>query len=160
MALESAEARQRQAPASELMVHLGYLLNKAALGYKARADAAVDPLGLYGKLMGVLVVVQGQGPLTQQRLGQLVGVDRSTMVQLIDSLEAKALVERQSVATDRRSHAVAITAKGRKVLEQAIDKVGHEEKAYLSPLNQAEQKALRSLLGRLIVAHHPQEEGA
>jgi DNA-binding MarR family transcriptional regulator len=160
MAQAGMETKGRTAPAEELMALWGYLLNRTALHYKEMADAAVAALGLSGRLTGILRVVQAQGPLSQQRLGGLVGVDRSTMVLLLDALEAKALVERQSVAGDRRSHAVAITAKGRRVLEQALEKVAEEERGFMAPLSASEQKALKSLLGRLILAHHPQEEGA
>jgi DNA-binding MarR family transcriptional regulator len=142
------------APAEELMALLGYLLNKSAARFKDRADAAVEGLGLSGRLAGILRVVEAQGPLSQQRLGSLVGVDRSTMVLLLDALQ------RQSVASDRRSHAVAITPKGRRVLEQAQERIVQEERAFLAALSATEQKALRSLLGRLVVAHHPQGEGA
>jgi DNA-binding MarR family transcriptional regulator len=148
------------APAEELMALLGYLLNKSAARFKDRADAAVEGLGLSGRLAGILRVVEAQGPLSQQRLGSLVGVDRSTMVLLLDALQGQALVERQSVASDRRSHAVAITPKGRRVLEQAQERIVQEERAFLAALSATEQKALRSLLGRLVVAHHPQGEGA
>jgi len=158
MAQLNAKPETANAPAAELMEHLGYLLNVNTLRYKAQVEAALEPLGLSGRFLGVLVVAAAHGPLSQQRLGQYVGVDRSTMVLLLDGLEARALVERQSVASDRRSHAVAITAKGRKVLEQALGIAESVEKDFLAPLSQAEQKALRGLLDRLILAHHPQEE--
>ena len=160
MAHASVEMKVAAAPAEELMALWGYLLNRTALHYKDMADAAVSALGLTGRLTGILRVVESQGPITQQRLGSLVGVDRSTMVLLLAALEAKALVERQSVAGDRRSHAVAITAKGRRVLEQALAKVAEDERGFMAPLSAAEQKTLKSLLGRLILAHHPQQEGA
>jgi len=42
----------------------------------------------------VLTLIESEGPASQQRLADRVGVDRTTMVALVDALEEKGLVNR------------------------------------------------------------------
>jgi len=154
--MSEAKLNQRAQPAVELMGSLGFLLNRTAQHFHDQGTAVLAPLGLSGRAYGLLRVVGAREPLTQCGLGQLVGVDRSSMVLLVDALEKEGLVERQAAPGDRRSHAVAITAKGRRVLAQAQEQLKAVEVRFLESLKPAEQKALRENLARLALAHHPQ----
>lgn len=59
-------------------------------------------------------MILSEGPLSQQALGQRMGVDRSTIVTLVDDLEAAGLVERRRNPADRRAYALQATAAGRR----------------------------------------------
>lgn len=74
---------------------LGYLL-KHAQARLARASAeALAPYGVDGHLLAVLVVLSGGEPLSQVEAAGRLGVDRTTMVSLIDGLEDQGLVQRR-----------------------------------------------------------------
>lgn len=76
-----------------LATRLGYLLKHAQLRYQSLQYPALNPMGLDGRLLAVLVLVAGEGPALQQRISARLKVDRTTMVGLIDALEERGFVE-------------------------------------------------------------------
>src|SRR5438876_560279 len=56
---------------------------------------------------------------SQQDLARQLGVSGPVVVELIDELEGKALVERGRNPHDRRSYALVLTAEGRDVISRA-----------------------------------------
>jgi DNA-binding MarR family transcriptional regulator len=105
---------------------------------------------LTGKHFGCLTVILSEGPLSQQALGQRMGVDRSTIVALVDDLEAAGFVERRRNPADRRAYALEATAAGRRWQEQAERAVEEVEDELLAPLSAAERRQLIGLLQRVL----------
>jgi DNA-binding MarR family transcriptional regulator len=103
--------------------------------------------------MGVLVVLSGKGSISQHEIGLCTHIDRTTMVALIDDLEQKGLVERQEHPTDRRSHSLVLTAKGKELLPKAHKLSEAAEKNFLNGLTAREQKEVIQLLRKLILSH-------
>src|SRR5919202_1159728 len=96
---------------------------------------ALGSVGLTPALFALLNVIAARQGAIQQELGSALGIDRSTMVSLIDELENAGLARRRPSATDRRAREIAITPKGRRRLERArglISKVEDEVLAGLS----------------------------
>ena len=79
-------------------------------------------------------------------------VTSGSMTNRIDRLESAGLVERLPNPADRRGLLVQLTQKGRLLIETALVEQMAEQKAALSPLSQAEQAQLSSLLARLILS--------
>src|ERR687896_461660 len=75
---------------------------------------ALESLGLTTALFALLNVLGTREGAIQQELGGAMGIDPSTMVSLIDQLEAAGLAKRRPRPTDRRAREVAITPKGRR----------------------------------------------
>lgn len=91
---------------------IGPLLRQAQR-HSARAfAAALQPLGIEGRHYGVLYHLDLYGPLSQRRLMDLTGDDRSAMVRTIDDLERLGLAIRRPDPVDRRAHAVELTDAG------------------------------------------------
>jgi DNA-binding MarR family transcriptional regulator len=57
--------------------------------------------------------------LKQESLGESLRIQRPNVVTIIDQLEHRGLVQRGAVPGDRRSYALVLTAKGRKLLAEA-----------------------------------------
>ena len=72
------------------------------------------------------------------------------MVSLIDQLETAGLAERRPRPTDRRAREVAITPKGRRVLEQARRLAMQVEDDVLRGLSPAERRRMLALLRRAV----------
>jgi DNA-binding MarR family transcriptional regulator len=98
---------------------IGPLLRQAQRHSARTFVAALQPLGIEGRHYGVLYHVELLGPLSQRRLMDLTGEDRSSMVRTMDDLERIGLAERRPDPTDRRAHAVELTDAGRRVLVEA-----------------------------------------
>ena len=78
------------------------------------------------------------------------GIDRSTMVSLIDQLESAGLAKRRPSATDRRAREIAITAKGRRLLQRARRMISETEDEVLGGLTTEERSELERLLRRAL----------
>src|SRR6266851_4821389 len=72
----------------------GALLTIAARTGQELAGKRLAPMGLTVRLCGVLNLL-GNGPISQQELGEQLGIDRTTIVELIDDLEHQGLVVRR-----------------------------------------------------------------
>src|ERR671924_1191291 len=96
----------------------GALLTIAARTGQELAKRRLSPLGLSVQLCGVLNLL-AEGPISQQALGEQLGIDRTTIVELIDELEQQGVVVRRRNPADRRSYALTLTPKGRAVQKRA-----------------------------------------
>jgi DNA-binding MarR family transcriptional regulator len=121
-----------------------------------RTAEALESLGLTTALFALLNVLGARDAAIQQELGSAMGVDPSTMVSLIDQLEAGGLAKRRPRPTDRRAREVVITPKGRRVLEQARRLAMQVEDDVLGGLSPAERRRLLALLRRAVDSAPPQ----
>ena len=127
----------------------GALLVIAARRGQELARRRLAPMGLSVQLCGVLNLL-AQGPVSQHELGAQLGIDRTTMVELIDDLERRGAVVRRKNPADRRSYALSLTPVG-KVLQKKAGRAFDEAAAdVFEPLRRAEQQALRDMLRRVI----------
>jgi DNA-binding MarR family transcriptional regulator len=122
----------------------------------ARTAEALEPLGLTPALFALLNLLRVSDGASQQELGSEMGVDPSTMVSLIDRLESAGLAKRRAHPTDRRAHAVALTPKGRRVLERARRSATHVQADVLRGLTGDERRELMTLLRRALDSAPPQ----
>jgi hypothetical protein len=87
---------------------LGYLLKHAHLALEHRAQAALADGGVTVRDLGVLRVIASGEAQSQQEAAAVLGVDRTSMVALLDALERQAIVAqalRTRPATQRhRAH--------------------------------------------------------
>ena len=132
-------------PLPALAGRLGYLLKHAQLRLAELTGSAMAPFGITGRQCAVLIAIDGQAPLSQQEVARL-GVNRTTMVLLIDELENKALVQRRRDPDDRRKNVVVLTNAGRTTLREASRASAEAERLFLGPLSDDEATQLRQAL--------------
>jgi DNA-binding MarR family transcriptional regulator len=117
-----------------LAFRLGYLMKHAQQQLLQAAGPAMAPFGIDGRELTVLSLLAAGLPLSQQEAAEQLGVDRTTMVALVDALEAKGLVGRERSAQDRRKNIVRLTAAGRRCLRDAGEAREKAEREFLAPL--------------------------
>jgi MarR family transcriptional regulator, transcriptional regulator for hemolysin len=115
-----------------------------------RAAEVLGSVGLTPALFGLLNVIGAREGAIQQELASAMGIDRSTMVTLIDQLESTGLAKRRPSATDRRAREIAITPKGRRVLQRSRRLVSETEDEVLAGLTAEQRSELVSLLRRAL----------
>jgi DNA-binding MarR family transcriptional regulator len=120
-----------------LASRLGYLLKHAQQQLVEAAAPVMAPFEIDGRELAVLTVLAAQAPLSQQEAAEELGVDRTTMVALVDALEAKGLVERHRSPQDRRKNIVVLTAGGQDCLRDAGQARDEVEREFLGPLGDA-----------------------
>lgn len=84
-------------------------------------------------------------PMSQRQLSELLIIDASDMVRLIDSLEKQNWVTRERDPKDRRRQIIASTKKGTKALAKLGDDVAAAEDRALEASSQKQLKSLKKL---------------
>ena len=151
----SSVARDRSAAAEaspELTSRLGYLLKHAQLRLAELTAAALEPYGITGRELAVLMVLAEGEPASQQEAARRLGIDRTSMVTFLDTLEAKGLVERHPHAHDRRRNVVELTTAGRGTLRDARRAGDQAEREFLTPVSGPEADRLKDTLLSLVRA--------
>src|SRR5215471_20587606 len=91
--------------------------------------------------VGILLLIDANPGVTQSTLAQAVGLDRSTMVGLIDTLEERRLIERRR-GEDRRTNGLWLTRPGRRLLGGLKRRIEQHEKRVAARLSAAERAQL------------------
>ena len=126
-----------------------FTLARASQRSKDLFEQALSPLGLRSKHYAVLALLRENGDLSQQAAGQRLGIDRTTMVTVIDDLERSEYAERNPKPEDRRSYIVRLTSKGEQALVRADSAIASAENELLAQLSTAERRQLHLLLGKI-----------
>jgi DNA-binding MarR family transcriptional regulator len=138
------------APETDPLPRLGYLLKHANLRYAELTGAALAPLGIDTREWVTLMYLDSQPQLSQAEAAKRLGIDRTTMVAVIDQLERKGLVARRPHPDDRRKNAVEVTPAGRDLRERADRQIDECERRFLAGLGQAEARQLKRALHAVI----------
>jgi DNA-binding MarR family transcriptional regulator len=133
-----------------LTSRIGYLLKHVHARFHLIQQEGLEPLGLTGRSLAVLVEASEHGPAFQQRIGERLSVDRTTMVALIDELESAGYVERHRDTADRRGYLVHVTAKGQEALASGIATSDGIEATFLENLPPSERDTFRTLMAKLV----------
>ena len=135
-------------PPEGLVSNVCWLLSRANWLQKAEIEAALETAGLTTRQHQVLTAALG-AELTQTRLANILGLDKTTMMVALDELEREGLAERKSLPTDRRARIVAVTAEGRKLLRKADKAFVEANDRVLSRLPENERTVFLQALERL-----------
>jgi DNA-binding MarR family transcriptional regulator len=127
----------------------GFLLSWNGQRMAHRFAAALDPFGLRPPHFGVMTMIDSEPGSAQQRLVKRSMIDASSMVAVIDELEAMGLAERRRHPDDRRKHAVYLTPQGRRTLQRARQAAVKLAQDVFAPLDPGELETLRRLLRKL-----------
>jgi DNA-binding MarR family transcriptional regulator len=121
-----------------------------------RFAQALESAGLKAALFLLLNFLGAREGAIQQEIGSELGIDPSTMVSLIDELESGGLATRRPHPKDRRAREVAITPRGRRMLERSRRLAMEVEDDVLRGLTAAERRELLALLRRALSSAPPQ----
>jgi len=98
---------------------------------------------------GVLTLIAENPDLNQSGLASALGIERSTMVAVINVLERRNLVKRQESTADRRSYVLSLSKQGKEVLGSVKTKVRQHEKQITATLEGSEKQTLLDLLKKI-----------
>ena len=146
----------RPAADTEVAEFAGQLFFRLWRASHTRIADALKSVGLTPALFGLLNVLGAREGAIQQELSSAMGIDPSTMVSLIDELEKAGLAKRRPHPTDRRAREVAITPKGRRILERGRGLANQVDDDVLQGLTAAERRQLLTLLRRALRSAPPQ----
>ena len=133
----------------------GFLLSVLGDGFQRRIREVLAAHDLKPRQLRILDLLGEHGPVGQRELAELMSVDQSVLVGLLNPRDTARLVKRQRDANDRRRHVVTITAAGRRRLAKADQEFREAEDAFFGELTADEREQLHRMLSRLREASDP-----
>lgn len=131
-------------------VHSLPLLQHLAHTGRRATEGALAPSGLRPRHIVALRVLSDSGPASQQALADVLSLDPSNVVGLLNELEERGLVTRRRDPTDRRRHIVELSEQGERALVQAQRTMVRAEDDLLGALSPEERATLHALLSRAL----------
>jgi DNA-binding MarR family transcriptional regulator len=160
MNLQSQACLPKELATSEV-----FLLGRLGYGLKRHAAEEVEAIGYSLYDYSVMALLADGMCQAQASIADVLQLDRSQLVGLLDALEERGLVERRRDPSDRRRHRVTLTKAGEGELAKLRELVQRIEEEFLAPLDAESREALYQLLVRLASYHDerfpvPAEAGA
>ena len=154
MSAAEAQPRQTQLP-EELLGSTLFLLARVGYALKARLVEEFEQAGFSIYQYGVLATLSVGACGTQATLADVLHLDRSQLVGVLDELEQRELIERQRDPNDRRRHAVSLTSEGKRQLVKLRKLVKGIEEAALAPLDPRSRDLLQKAVLTLAMHNDP-----
>ncbi|MCZ2822714.1 MarR family winged helix-turn-helix transcriptional regulator [Modestobacter sp. VKM Ac-2977] len=130
---------------------VGFLLSRASGRLVRASNAVLAGHGLRVRPWSVLVLAcDAAEGVSQRELADVLGLDPSQIVLLVDELTAAGLVERRPSPADRRNKLVLGTAAGQAVRTAAARDVELALAGELTDFSAGERQLLQELLTRLV----------
>jgi MarR family transcriptional regulator, transcriptional regulator for hemolysin len=104
----------------------GSLVARAARQWRRAVDRRLQPFGLTeATWLPLIYLARAPVPMRQKDLAAALALDGSSVVRLLDALEASQFIERHEGGADRRAKLIVPTARGLSVAEQ-VEAVSRE----------------------------------
>jgi DNA-binding MarR family transcriptional regulator len=100
-------------------------------------------------LFSLLCLVRSNPGIAQIELGTHLGVDKASIVALLDRLERAGLIERRRSTRDRRRQGISLTESGTAELEALMGQVRQLERHMASRFNKSELELFLGFLQRM-----------
>jgi DNA-binding MarR family transcriptional regulator len=136
-----------------LKEYFGYCLFKASARMRSLMDNALVDLKMQTHHFGILKILEMSGPISQIQLGEELGIDKASMVKLIDLLEKNNFVSRQAHPNDRRIKNIKLTALGKKSIKNCNSLKDKVEAEFFSSIELSHRNLLRKLIPLLLPKH-------
>lgn len=130
---------------------IGYRLNHVATTLKTNFTKVLQPVcGVAAEQFATLKMIQEDSDVTQTRIAEQLGKDKTTIGRSIESLLKKGLITREDAEGDRRANRVFLTQKAEKLLESAIPMAQKFNETVRSKLTQEELETFLRVLDTIL----------
>lgn len=106
-----------------------------------------------------LMLMEG---VTASEIASSTAFPKNTLSRAVGRLDALGLIERRAGTGDRRAQPLALTDKGRAILDEAVPRFVALEEEMLAPLSLVEREQLATLMAKVVLAmfHGDEAEAA
>jgi len=129
--------------------HVWLVMMKAMRALTRYAAAGIEETGLGLSDFGVLEVLLHKGPLPVNTIGPIVDLTPGSISIAVDRLFAKGLVSRVESSEDRRVRIVALTARGKALIDSAFRKHSGQMRKAFAELSPEELRGLEAALKKV-----------
>lgn len=130
--------------------YFGYSFFKASARLRLLMNEGLAEFNLQTHHLGILKLLENDSLISQIQLGDELGIDKASMVKLIDQLEQLKLVVRKTDEKDRRIKNIQLTAQGAKLIKTCITVKTKAEKEFFKNLTADEIETLKRLMPLLL----------
>lgn len=142
-------ARSANAPApTPLLQELAQTFFQLMMRHRVAMRDVIVESGLSPPLVMTMHMLEGP-PLTMRELADIIGLEPSNLTAVVDKLEARGYVERQSSPTDRRIKRVALTRAGRVMRKRLVERF-KQPAGWMASLDPRDQEQLKQILQRAL----------
>ena len=134
---------------SSLHSYIGFEVRRTHLALARKFGEIFSDVELKSGQFSILAAISEHPNQTQTVIAKQLGLDRSTMVPLLDVLQKKQLIERERDPNNRRAHILTITTKGKRVLNKSRPLIDEHETAVTKGITKLEKRQLLRLLSQL-----------
>lgn len=134
---------------SDLYARPGFLLRRA---HQIAVGIFVQECAVYGLTPPqhtTLIVIARCPGLDQAALARAIGFDRATVGQVLEGLESRGLLRRESALLDKRRKTLALTSRGRALMKRAAPAITRTSERLLAPLRASQRRHFVDLLLQL-----------
>ena len=139
----------------ELVKSMVFLLGRLGFSVKKQAIGELEEAGFTPYDYSVLTLAAEGACRTQGAIADVLELDRSQLVGMLDALEERGLIERKRDPDDRRRHTVLLTAEGKRQLSRLRSIVKRIENEFFAPLDDDQRAQLHELLLTVARYHDP-----
>jgi DNA-binding MarR family transcriptional regulator len=119
------------------------------MAQRMKVGTALSDLGLSFAQAHALRLLDPELPMPMSALAERLFCDASNVTGIADRLESRGLVARRTAAEDRRVKALTLTPAGAQLRDRVLELMNEPPDA-IAALSQADQRALRDILGRAV----------
>ncbi|HAA08329.1 MAG: MarR family winged helix-turn-helix transcriptional regulator [Syntrophomonadaceae bacterium] len=130
----------------ELEQCVNFALTKAQNIVHQFFKARLAPYGITPGQYGVLKCLWDEDGLTVKKLAERMYLDSSTITGLLDRMENKGLIKRQSSPSDRRALSVVLTPAGKALQEPVTQAIIDANQAVLKNMSEEEADSFLNIL--------------
>jgi DNA-binding MarR family transcriptional regulator len=140
-------AENATAKVEGILNHFADVMTRLLIDQHQQHIAEVDLTLVQAQVLRVL----RRGPMQTGQLASELQISAPAITQLTDRLVRKGLIERQSAADDRRCVLIALSAKGKRLVDQFRKRRAELFNSALSDLSEAEQAQVLEVLGKVVL---------
>lgn len=134
----------------------GWLIAVLGADMAKSLDERLKKIGLHIGLWPTLFALWEEEGMTQVELSKRCNTANYTTTRVLDSLEAKGLVERRSHPTNKKVHLVFLTAEGRQLEAEAIAQANLCNEEFLADLSVQEREQISAIVLKILAARNTQ----
>jgi DNA-binding MarR family transcriptional regulator len=129
---------------------VGYWLRKVQVAFFEDFLRGAPAPKLTPGQLALLVLIDRNPNLSQNRLSEGLRVDKSTLAISLHRLSDRGLIQRVRSTEDRRQNGLRLTAKGRGLLKRMLGYIPRHERGMTRRLSATERQTLVKLLRKLL----------
>lgn len=134
---------------TEMGQEIQFLTARLAAKGNSHSNKLLEEVDLNVRQFSVLALAASDLKPTQREMSSFIALDPSQIVALVDSLEDRNLVKRETDPRDRRSKNIVATTEGSKLYQRARQITMAAENQVLEKLSTSERDQLRALLTKV-----------